>query len=103
MAGRKRRAQETLESLSREALSASEQARSMMKKKKDDAFDAHKFGGMSEEDVRKLQLPDHVAPGLDILFVSCRQKFLVLLKQFRDVTVRIERDSADHICPQPQV
>lgn len=70
MAGRKRRAQESLESLSREALSASEEAKSAAKKKKSDDFDPHKFGGMTEEEVRKLQLPDHVAPGLDIVFVS---------------------------------
>ena len=29
-----------------------------------------KFGGMSEEEVCKLLLPDHLRPGLDIVFVS---------------------------------
>ena len=70
MAGRKRPAQESLESLSQEALSASEEAKSAVKKKKSDSHDPKKFGGMSEDEVCKLQLPDHVAPGLDIIFVS---------------------------------
>lgn len=29
-----------------------------------------KFGGMTEEEVCKLVLPDHMKPGLDIIFVS---------------------------------
>lgn len=69
MAGRKRRAQESLESLSREALSTSEQAKSSIKKKKSEPLDAKKFGGMTEDEVCKLQLPDHVEPGLDVIFV----------------------------------
>ena len=72
MAGRKRPAQESLESLSQEALSTSEEAKSTVKKKKTNSHDPQKFGGMSEEEVCKLQLPDHVAPGLDIIFVSSR-------------------------------
>lgn len=72
MAGRKRPAQESLESLSREALSASEEAKSAAKKLKSEKFDPKKFGGMTEEEVCQLQLPDHVAPGLDIIFVSFR-------------------------------
>lgn len=28
-----------------------------------------KFGGMTEEEVCKLLLPDHMKPGLDIIFV----------------------------------
>lgn len=28
-----------------------------------------KFGGLSEEEVCKLRLPDHMRPGLDIIFV----------------------------------
>ena len=71
MAGRKRERQESLESLSQEALSASEQARSSAKKRKTEPFDPKKFGGMSEAEVCKLQLPDHVEPGLDVIFVSC--------------------------------
>ena len=70
MAGRKRPAAESLESLSREALAASDQAKSAVKKMKSGDFDPEKFGGMSEDEVRKLKLPDHVAPGLDIMFVS---------------------------------
>lgn len=73
MAGRKRRAQESLESLSREALSASEEAKRTVKKKKTDSFDSQKFGGMTEEEVCKLQLPDHVEKGLDIIFVSSKR------------------------------
>ena len=29
-----------------------------------------RFGGLTEEDVKKLVLPDHLAENLDILFVS---------------------------------
>ena len=29
-----------------------------------------RFGGMTEEEVAKLLLPDHMKPGLDIIFVS---------------------------------
>lgn len=71
MAGRKRSRQESLESLSQEALSASEQARGSTKKRRTEPFDPKKFGGMSEDEVCKLQLPDHVGPGLDVIFVSC--------------------------------
>ena len=71
MAGRKRSAEESLESLSQEALAASEQAKSSVKRRRTDSFDPQKFGGMSEDQVCKLQLPDHVEPGLDIIFVSC--------------------------------
>lgn len=31
-----------------------------------------KFGGMTEEEVCKLLLPDHMKPGLDIIFVRGR-------------------------------
>jgi len=34
-----------------------------------------KFGGMTEEEVAKLLLPDHMKPGLDIIFVSARILF----------------------------
>ena len=30
-----------------------------------------KFGGLSEEEVCKLRLPDHLRSGLDIIFVRC--------------------------------
>lgn len=36
--------------------------------KKSKPLDA-KFGGMTEEEVCKLLLPDHMKPGLDIIFV----------------------------------
>ena len=70
MAGRKRRRDESLESLNQEAPSASEQAKSSTKKRKTESFDPKKFGGLSEDEVCKIQLPDHVEPGLDIIFVS---------------------------------
>lgn len=39
-------------------------------KKKQKTLDPKKFGGMTEEEVCKLLLPDHMKPGLDIIFVS---------------------------------
>ena len=33
-------------------------------------LDAKKFGGKTEEEVCQMLLPDHLAPGLDIIFVS---------------------------------
>ena len=58
-----------LEVLTREALLASEQARSTIKKKSSEPLDEKKFGGMTEEEVCKRELPDHMKPGLDIIFV----------------------------------
>ena len=38
--------------------------------KKAKSLDAKKFGGLTEEEVCKMLLPDHMGPGLDIIFVS---------------------------------
>ena len=43
---------------------------SKKKAKKPKTLDPKKFGGMSEEEVMKLTLPDHLKPNLDIIFVS---------------------------------
>ena len=40
------------------------------KKKPKPLEQVSKFGGMSEEEVCKMLLPDHLKPGLDIVFVS---------------------------------
>ena len=61
-----------LETLIREAKLASEQAKSTSKKKSSEPLDAKKFGGMTEEEVCQRELPDHMKPGLDILFVSLK-------------------------------
>jgi len=37
--------------------------------KKVKKLDPKKFGGMTEEEVMKLTLPDHLKPNLDIIFV----------------------------------
>ena len=37
--------------------------------KKNKSLPESKFGGMTEEEVCKLLLPDHMKPGLDIIFV----------------------------------
>lgn len=46
-----------------------ESAKGTPAQKKAKPLDA-KFGGMTEEEVCKLLLPDHMGPGLDIIFVS---------------------------------
>ena len=33
-------------------------------------LDAKKFGGKTEEEVCQMLLPDHMGPGLDIIFVG---------------------------------
>lgn len=66
-AGRK-----SLETLTHEAQQASEHARSTVKKKTSEPLDEKKFGGMTEEEVCKRELPDHMTPGLDIIFVSVK-------------------------------
>lgn len=33
-------------------------------------LDPKKFGGKTEEEICQMLLPDHMAPGLDIIFVS---------------------------------
>ena len=59
-----------LETLIREAKLVSEQAKTVSKKKSSEPLDAKKFGGLTEEEVCQRELPDHMKPGLDILFVS---------------------------------
>ena len=60
MARKRRAAAEDLGSLKEET------SPSTKKSKKLDS----RFGGMTEEEVAKLLLPDHMRPGLDIIFVS---------------------------------
>ncbi len=62
MAGKKREVGPTLE----EAGPGREEGMPAVKKSK--PLDS-KFGGMTEEEVCKLLLPDHMRPGLDIIFV----------------------------------
>ena len=64
MAGKKRKADQDMQGLE----SGGEVSKSSPKKPK--PLDAKKFGGMTEEEVCKLLLPDHMRPGLDIIFVS---------------------------------
>lgn len=64
--------QKPLKVLMREAMLASEQARATIKKKSSEPLDEKKFGGMTEEEVCKRELPDHMTPGLDIIFVRFR-------------------------------
>ena len=60
MARKKRAAEKDLGSINEET------SPSTKKSKKLDS----RFGGMTEEEVAKLLLPDHMRPGLDIIFVS---------------------------------
>ena len=61
--------------------------------KKAKPLDAKKFGGMTEEEVCKMLLPDHMGPGLDIIFVSLQplgeavrtlQPLVTLIHRLRD-------------------
>ena len=52
---------------SNEHSSSPKKAKSDQKKHK--PLPESKFGGMTEEEVCKLLLPDHMKPGLDIIFV----------------------------------
>ncbi len=54
----------------------SEQPKSKKKKKEPKPLDAKKFGGMTEEEVCKLVLPDHMKSDMDIIFVSSRACYL---------------------------
>ena len=45
------------------------------KKKPKPLEQVSKFGGMTEEEVCKMLLPDHLKPGLDIVFVSTATHF----------------------------
>ena len=59
-----------LEELIQLAELASDEANSTIKKKTTEPLDQKKFGGLTEEEVCKRVLPDHMKPDLDILFVS---------------------------------
>lgn len=48
----------------------SEQPKLKKKAKQAKPLDPKKFGGMTEEEVCKLLLPDHMKPDMDIIFVS---------------------------------
>ena len=69
LAGKKRASDVSVESLKVESEST---AGENSGKKKQKMLDPKKFGGMTEEEVCKLLLPDHMKPGLDIIFVSVR-------------------------------
>lgn len=68
MSGRKRKSKDAtdLDVTENDAEGTSKKS----KTKKPKVLDPKKFGGMSEEEVMKLTLPDHLKPNLDIIFVS---------------------------------
>ena len=67
MSGRKRKSKEATDL---DVTESAESSNSKKKTKKPKTLDPKKFGGMSEEEVMKLTLPDHLKPNLDIIFVS---------------------------------
>ena len=79
MAGRKRTAKVT-------EGDATNPVESSPKKKKTKALDS-RFGGMTEEEVMKLLLPDHMQPGLDIIFVCLPACFLNLYASFLQIGI----------------
>lgn len=66
MSGRKRKSKDT----DLDVNEGDEGISTKSKAKKPKTLDPKKFGGMSEEEVMKLTLPDHLKPNLDIIFVS---------------------------------
>lgn len=68
MAGRKREKTPTSSDLSSEAQDVCSPPKTK-KAKPVKPLDAKKFGGMTEEEVCKLLLPDHMKPDMDIIFV----------------------------------
>ena len=60
-----------------ESLDGNDEVKNTSKKYK--PLPESKFGGMTEEEVCKLLLPDHMKPGLDIIFVrvDTSQKLLL--------------------------
>lgn len=70
LAGKKRPPEVPLptEDASNEDPGSSQKVKAAQKKHKP-ALPESKFGGMTEEEVCKLLLPDHMKPGLDIIFV----------------------------------
>jgi len=77
MSGRKRKSKDTTDL---DVTEGDEGTSKKSKAKKPKTLDSKKFGGMSEEEVMKLTLPDHLKPNLDIIFVSRYQntKYLIL-------------------------
>lgn len=65
MSGRKRKSKDTTDL----DVTEGDEGTSKKKPKKPKTLDPKKFGGMSEEEVMKLTLPDHLKPNLDIIFV----------------------------------
>ena len=68
MSGRKRKSKDATDLDVTESTEAG--GTSKKKSKKPKTLDPKKFGGMTEEEVMKLTLPDHLKPNLDIIFVS---------------------------------
>lgn len=64
-------------------------AKKLKVEKKHKPLPESKFGGMTEEEVCKLLLPDHMKPGLDVIFVRVK---------FSDEN---HNDSHSPIIPQP--
>lgn len=72
MSGRKRKPKDTADTdnvTGNDEGAPSGAPNSKKKAKKQKTLDPKKFGGMSEEEVMKLTLPDHLKPNLDIIFV----------------------------------
>ena len=59
--------------MSKRALLDDGEGNSPKKKKEAKPLDPKKFGGKTEEEVCQMLLPDHLAPGLDIIFVSLQR------------------------------
>lgn len=68
MAGRKRPIPEDV--IASSTSESNDQPKSKKKKKEAKPLDAKKFGGMTEEEVCKMVLPDHMKTDMDIIFVS---------------------------------
>ena len=77
MSGRKRKSKDTTDL---DGISENNEGTPSSKKKskKPKTLDPKKFGGMSEEEVMKLTLPDHLKPNLDIIFVRIKIYNIVL-------------------------
>jgi hypothetical protein len=69
LAGKKRPPQALCESFSAGDHPNGDTVDSKRDVKKHKPLPESKFGGMTEEEVCKLLLPDHMKPGLDIIFV----------------------------------
>ena len=65
----KKRSSEVLKADPGDPESSNSQDEAKKSSKKHKPLPESKFGGMTEEEVCKLLLPDHMKPGLDIIFV----------------------------------